>query len=1137
MTAAGRRAIDLAHRAARAAGGATPTDDVAPPFYSGMERAIAAMPQEVAPAEQWSGAIKNAPGVKQEEQDWSGVHEFLGGQKGKPVPKADLLNYVRNNGVQVNEVLKGTPMVNRQSKYALPEVLHAADQARQDGDDIALTVANDGDAYRALTRKFPELSDNEDWANEVVGDVWPGALPPSRPHQTKAQLWLQAVRDNGTQPYSQGDAQTLIHRAAGGNRQAVTELEGLGMPEELLDPFRNRTGGESGAQFKEHTLPGGENYRELLLTLPPRPDRAAAALRDFESQFNSKPIPADRYQQWNALRDAVAGAKPFTAGHWDEPNVLAHVRFNDRKDADGKKVLMLEEVQSDWHQKGRKGGYQGSPDDVDKKIDAINDELRRRGNLSEEAGPEDWHRVLQANPGLRDQRDNLYRGRPEGGAVPNAPFKTSWPDLAMRRMVRWGAENGYDKIAWTPGDVQADRYDLSRQMDRLEYAKNDDGTFRLTTGKGSVMSSSPESQRVRPEDLPDFVGKDMADKIIAAADSKPKGKFSGLDLRVGGEGMRGFYDDILPKVASKIGKKHGAKVGTAKINTGPISLGDVTPSMARTAATRAATARNQDAADAFHDAAARLDRGMRPRTALNGLGAEDIATHMPEAIESGGPTTVHSMDITPSLRAAVMKGQPMFRRGGRVTKAIGGPLGSALSSIQSSFQAPRPAAAAQPLAPISAPAAAAVQGAGGGANNAMLSQYLGVPVGQGAGFTGTPPIQAPVYQPVGFGGGNGGGITTMPVPEPGLAGPTGLPDSGNGDEQEATQERYTGPEVSSEGSGITWGRAGKAALAAAPSLFSGNVPGAVISGGSVLLTGKSPLELIGGGLRSAFGPKPEGIEHDYGFVPNAPAPARDTYAQQLSDYYANLQDKAHAGDPYDAGDAPENSIEHDYGYIADQPDTGDAYQTTGSGDASETGQAWTDEYGGNVEGWKKGGRVDAIDRAAAKTDTKPTDAQKAAGNYRKGNVTVLGMDIAIENPRGSYREGRNRSGKSWRQKMAHHYGYVRGTEGKDRDAVDVFVGPDPDLNKVFVVDQTKTDGSFDEHKAMLGFDTIDAARAGYLANYEPGWSRLGAISEMPVDAFRSWVKDGVKTKPLSYRRDDKSGARALAIAASARRKG
>jgi Inorganic Pyrophosphatase/Large polyvalent protein associated domain 38 len=165
-------------------------------------------------------------------------------------------------------------------------------------------------------------------------------------------------------------------------------------------------------------------------------------------------------------------------------------------------------------------------------------------------------------------------------------------------------------------------------------------------------------------------------------------------------------------------------------------------------------------------------------------------------------------------------------------------------------------------------------------------------------------------------------------------------------------------------------------------------------------------------------------------------------------------------------------------------------------------------------------RIDEAANQAATSPTndlpQPTEGQKKAGNYKKGSVKVLGLDISVENPRGSERSGTDASGKAWKVGMAHHYGYVKGSKGNDKDQVDVFIGPNPKSNKVFVVDQINPDGSFDEHKAMLGFDTIEEARAGYMANYSADWQGLGAISEMPADAFKSWVTDGTKKKPLAY---------------------
>lgn len=122
----------------------------------------------------------------------------------------------------------------------------------------------------------------------------------------------------------------------------------------------------------------------------------------------------------------------------------------------------------------------------------------------------------------------------------------------------------------------------------------------------------------------------------------------------------------------------------------------------------------------------------------------------------------------------------------------------------------------------------------------------------------------------------------------------------------------------------------------------------------------------------------------------------------------------------------------------------------------------------------------AVAAAEAETNVEPTEAQKEAGNYKKGHVKIDGYDITIENPKGSVRRGTDASGKQWEQEMRNTYGYIRGTEGVDGDHIDVFLSDDPSQGDVFVVDQVNKDGSFDEHKVMYGFPDIESARKAYL---------------------------------------------------------
>lgn len=151
-----------------------------------------------------------------------------------------------------------------------------------------------------------------------------------------------------------------------------------------------------------------------------------------------------------------------------------------------------------------------------------------------------------------------------------------------------------------------------------------------------------------------------------------------------------------------------------------------------------------------------------------------------------------------------------------------------------------------------------------------------------------------------------------------------------------------------------------------------------------------------------------------------------------------------------------------------------------------------------------------------KVDTNPSEAQKEAGNYKKGHVKINGFDVSIEQPAGSVRSGKDASGKEWSQVMNNTYGYIRGTKGVDGDHIDVFLGPDMNSDMVYVVDQVNTDGSFDEHKVMMGFSSLEDARSAYLSNYEEGWQGLGNITGVALDEFKKWIDSSIrKTKPFS----------------------
>lgn len=158
--------------------------------------------------------------------------------------------------------------------------------------------------------------------------------------------------------------------------------------------------------------------------------------------------------------------------------------------------------------------------------------------------------------------------------------------------------------------------------------------------------------------------------------------------------------------------------------------------------------------------------------------------------------------------------------------------------------------------------------------------------------------------------------------------------------------------------------------------------------------------------------------------------------------------------------------------------------------------------------------------AIEETETNPSDAQKESGNYKKGHIKFGGYDYTIENPKGSTRSGKDANGKEWKITMHDTYGYIRGKFGKDGDHLDMFINDKADLDSwdgdVFVVDQVNPDGSFDEHKVMYGYDSMNDAEKAYLANYSKGWQGLGNITGASKAEFDKWLDtSNRKLKPFA----------------------
>jgi len=440
---------------------------------------------------------------------------------------------------------------------------------------------------------------------------------------------------------------------------------------------------ESGTKYSKYKMPGAENYRESL------------------------------YQYENPKGTA------FTASHWDDPNILYHMRQTDRvtptynsaqidaigqrmADAMGTKVenlgsgapemmirqgvispleaaqfahakdfrnmdidmspaqkraLHIEEIQSDWHQKGRDKGYVNmfdKPYTIEQDVNGMYRVKDASGNTFEPyLDGERMSAFLTAESAENAMKGNMGR-LPQPVGMPDAPFKKNWHEHALKQALMDAAEGGYDQLLITPGAEQAKRFDLSQQIDTVEW--NTD-TGRLYAKEKETGDYRKIADNVTSDNIADYVGKETAKKLMEQPTSHSYKQLSGLDLQVGGEGMAGFYDKMVPSYLNDIGKKYGVRVGEHAIE-GDVPYSKTTPTLADV----------QRLAQEMY--------GVSDIQAISALPVEQrnaINQAFADRVRAEHATKLHSFDITPEMREDILNnGLPMYQRGGEVHMGIGG---------------------------------------------------------------------------------------------------------------------------------------------------------------------------------------------------------------------------------------------------------------------------------------------------------------------------------------------------------------------------------------------------------------------------------------------------------------------------------
>lgn len=418
----------------------------------------------------------------------------------------------------------------------------------------------------------------------------------------------------------------------------------------------------SDTKYASYQLPGGENYRELLLTLPDS--------NEAQQRFNE--LKSGGMRSLEASRQVDTEFPSYRSSHWDEANVLAHIRFNDRTDADGNKVLFIEEMQSDWAQEGRKKGFINSTDSravallaqAEEEFYVLEYDLSD-GDFSDEQKAEKLGRMATLKNEIRILQQQAGSSATKFN-VPAAPFVTktdAWLSLGIKRMISYAVDNGYDKIAFVNGEQSADRYDLSKSLSRVAYRE---GRLQGYNKDGALVMN----KSVEPADLPDYVGKELGAKIAenaqkdievrtalrqAIKNDLPEtqvdalreqlnaipSEYAGLDLKVGGEGMKSFYDKIVPKVANDVLKK----IGGGKIETTQLATTD----------NRTAIVRRNGSYSVLN-----LYANMGSENEYTGTYATRAEAEA--AMNAMGMTEQPSLTITDAMREKVSQGLPMFSK-------------------------------------------------------------------------------------------------------------------------------------------------------------------------------------------------------------------------------------------------------------------------------------------------------------------------------------------------------------------------------------------------------------------------------------------------------------------------------------------
>lgn len=608
-------------------------------LFSRVDAMVKTLPAKVHPNKLASMLRAGASG---EELAFRKVPELLKAAGDKPISKAALVEHLEANPAPQIAVRTRTD--------TLPDFTRTLDE---------------------LDAMEPELRRLRDESGLIAyeGDTRPGGIYRDQVERANVRGWAHDAANGSADARAKIDALNVSPET----KEAALAYGRLSARSHVLNEEMLAAREAAQPKFDRYQVPGGENYRETLLTMPDNGAVGRSKILDqgtnpisrkpfvrFESEGGTYVVELNPGEDVAAamqrrLSDSSRGGlrgQTFTSSHWDEPNVLAHSRSNDRTLPTGERGRFIEEVQSDWHQKGKAQGYRDAKPAPVPNTTAAMDESRGRltqalwndDNLGFDSPGEAIRSILthddyvnrwDVSPATRAAADEYRahmasydaaraRHSQQANAVPDAPFKDSWPDLVLKQQLLDVAKTpDLEWIGFTGGKTQAARYDLSKQVSKVTLIKNHQGDL-MVTANGLDGSQALPITPLEQKPLADFIGKEAASKLEAqdfAPSKKGSGweekSLSGLDLQVGGEGMLKFYDELLPKRLEKLVKPFGGKVERA-----PVMASDYP--LPRTAGDRAAATmrvRNgvEEAGQTSPAWIVRLTPGMKAKILETGL--------------------------------------------------------------------------------------------------------------------------------------------------------------------------------------------------------------------------------------------------------------------------------------------------------------------------------------------------------------------------------------------------------------------------------------------------------------------------------------------------------------------------------------